>query len=117
MLEECLGDKILNVNKVTANSASAYQEFCKNHNVNLIAIPSGFHNDGTNNLAEINGLHSQLEVWLTKFRFTMKKRFDFKNLKIKSYKNIIINNSYIETKKICNIPMLIDLNVAYAEYN
>ena len=109
-------------------------KFCKNHNVKLIAIPSGFHNDGTNNLAEINGLHSQLEVWLTKFRgvstrhlssylnwfnyiFTMKKRLDLKNLKIKSYKSIIINNTYIETKEIFDIPMPIDLKVAYDEYN
>ncbi|MCI6266088.1 MAG: IS1595 family transposase [Bacilli bacterium] len=133
MLEEQLGDKVENVDLITADSASAYQEFCKKHNIKLIAIPSGFHNDGINNLAEINGLHSQLEVWLTKFRgvstrhlpdylnwfnyiFTIKKRLDLKNIKTNSYKNIVVNENYIEIKSICNIPMPIDLNVAYAEY-
>ena len=29
---------------------------------------------------------------------------------------VIINKNYIEIKSICNIPMPIDLNVAYAEY-
>lgn len=81
----------------------------------------------------VNGLHSQLEVWLTKFRgvstrhlpdylnwfnyiFTIKKRIDLRNIKTNSYKNIVVNENYIKIKSICNFPMPIDLNVAYAEY-
>lgn len=133
MLDEQLSDKVEKVDLITADSASTYQVFCKKHNIKLVAIPSGFHNDGINNLAEINGLHSQLEVWLTKFRgvstrhlsdylnwfnyiFTIKKRLDLKNIKTNSYKNIVVNENYIGVKNICNIPMPIDLNVAYAEY-
>lgn len=74
-----------------------------------------------------------MEVWLTKFRgvfirhlpdylnwfnyiFTMKKRLDLRNIKTNSYKNIVVNENYVKIKSICNIPMPIDLNAAYAEY-
>lgn len=53
---------------MTTDSASAYQEFCSNYNIELQAIPSGFHSNGFFNIAEINGIHSQLEGWLSKFR-------------------------------------------------
>ena len=86
------------------------------------------------NIAEINGVHSQLETWLSKFRgvstrhlqqylnwfayiFMMKKRFELKKLKIESYKNIIIDNNYIKSNSIFQIHMPIDLNIAYAEYH
>ena len=86
------------------------------------------------NIAELNGVHSQLETWLSKFRgvstrhlqqylnwfayvFMMKKRFELKKLKLESYKNIIIDNNYIKSNKIFDIPMPIDLNIAYAEYH
>lgn len=133
MLEEQLNKHIKNVKQLTADSASAYQSFCANHNINLIAIPSGFYSNGINNIAEINCIHSQLETWLYKFRgvstrhlqeylnwfnfiFTMKKRFDLKNIKLGSYKSIITNKNYIKASEIFKIPMPIDLNIAYAEY-
>ena len=52
MLENRLGKKLNNAE----------------HNLKLNAVPSGFHSDGQINIAEINGVHSQLEVWLSKFR-------------------------------------------------
>ena len=75
--------------------------------MNLNAVPSGFHSNGQINIAEINEVHSQLEVWLSKFRgvstrnlqkylnwfvyiFIMKKRFNLNKLKAESYSNIII---------------------------
>ena len=75
--------------------------------MNLNAVPSGFHSNGQINIAEINEVHSQLEVWLSKFIgvstrhlqeylnwfvyiFIMKKRFNLNKLKAKSYSNIII---------------------------
>lgn len=134
MLEQQLGRYIKNVKQLTADSASAYQSFCKNHSINLVTIPSGFYSDGINNIAEINCVHSQLETWLYKFRgvstrhlqeylnwfnfiFTMKKRFDLKNIKLGSYKSIITNKNYIKANEIFKVPMPIDLNVAYAEYS
>jgi transposase-like protein len=133
MLENQLGSQINNVTSLTADSASAYQQFCKDHNIELSAIPSSFHSNDLKNLSEINGIHSQLEVWLTKFRgvstrhlqdylnwfnyiFTMKKKYSLKTLKTNSYKNIIVNDNYIETSSICSMIMPIDLKVAYAEY-
>lgn len=134
MLNNSLGIKLENANTINADSASAYQDFCANHNLILNAIPSGFHSDGIINIFEINGVHSQLETWISKFRgvstrhlqeylnwfvyiFTMKKRFLLNKIKTESYSNIIINNNYIKTNKIFNIPIPIDLNIAYAEYN
>jgi len=134
MLQESLGSKLENAKEINADSASAYQQFCSDNNLKLNAIPSGFHSDGIINISEINGVHSQLETWFSKFRgistrhlqeyldwfvyiFTMKKKFTLKNLKTNSYKKIIVNNNYIDNKSICNIPLPIDLNIAYAEYN
>ena len=133
MLEKSLGKKLESAKSINADSASAYQDFCLNHNLNLYAVPSGFHSSGTINIAEINGVHSQLETWLSKFRgvstrhlqeylnwftyiFMMKKRFNLNKLKTESYSNIVIDNNYINTNKICSIKMPIDVNVAYVEY-
>lgn len=68
MLENSLGKKLNNANSINADSASAYQKVCLEHNLKLNAVPSGFHSDGQINIAKINGVHSQLEVLLSKFR-------------------------------------------------
>ena len=133
MLKDSLGKKLNNAKSINADSASAYQEFCKENNLVLNAIPSGFHSDGIYNISEINGVHSQLETWLKKFRgvstrhlqeylnwfvyiFTMKKRFVLNKIKTESYSNIIINDNYIKSNAIFSVQMPIDLNIAYAEY-
>ena len=133
MLNNSLGQKLNNAKSINADSASAYQEFCQKYHLILNAIPSGFHSDGIYNISEINGIHSQLEIWLKKFRgvstrhlqeyldwfvyiFTMKKRFMLNKIKIESYTNIIINNNYIKSNDIFKVKMPIDLNIAYAEY-
>lgn len=133
MLKNSLGVKLDNAKSISADSASAYQEFCRENKLVLNAIPSGFHSNGTFNISEINGIHSQLETWLSKFRgvstrhlqeyldwfvyiFTMKKRFLLSKIKTESYSKILIDDNYIKSKDIFNIEMPIDLNVAYAEY-
>ena len=133
MLNNSLGQKLNKAKSINADSASAYQEFCQNNQLILNAIPSGFHSDGIYNISEINGIHSQLETWLKKFRgvstrhlqeylnwfvyiFTMKKRFMLNKIKTESYTNIIIDNNYIKANDIFHIKMPIDLNIAYAEY-
>lgn len=133
MLKDALGQKLNNAKSINADSASAYQGFCEEYNLILNAIPSGFHNDGIFNISEINGIHSQLETWISKFRgistrhlqeyldwfvyiFTMKKRFMLSKIKTASYSKLLIDNNYIKSKDIFNIEMPIDLNVAYAEY-
>ena len=134
MLNKSLGKKLNNAKSITADSASAYQEFCKNNNLTLNAIPSGFHENDIFNISEINGIHSQLETWFSKFRgvsirhlqeyldwfvyiFTMKKRFMLNKIKTESYTKIIIDNNYIKGKDIFSTNMPIDLNIAYAEYH
>ena len=133
MLEDCLNTKVKNVNSLTSDSASAYQQFCKDHNIKLQAIPSGFHSNGRFNIAEINGVHSQLETWFSKFKgvsirhlqeyldwfvyiFIMKKRFKLDKLKTESYSKIIIDENYIKTNDICSVDIPIDLDIAYGEY-
>ena len=133
MLKASLGLKLNNAKSINADSASAYQEFCSEYKLTLNAIPSGFHNDGIFNISEINGIHSQLETWLSKFRgistrhlqeyldwfvyiFTMKKRFLLNKIKTESYSKILIDNNYIKSNDIFKVKMPIDLNIAYAEY-
>lgn len=133
MLENALGNKVDKVDYLNADSASAYQKFCKNHNITLNAIPSGKHNNGNINISKINGIHSQLETWLSKFKgvsirhlqeyldwfvfiYTMKKKFSLNKIKTESYNTIILNNNYIKAKDIVKLQIPIDLNIAYAEY-
>ncbi len=133
MLKESLGQKLSNAKSIIADSASAYQDFCKEYNLTLNAIPSGFHSEGIFNISEINGIHSQLETWIKKFRgisirhlqeyldwfvyiFTMKKRFMLNKIKTESYSKLLIDNNYVKSKDIFSIKIPIDLNIAYAEY-
>ena len=133
MLRDTLGKKLKNAKCINADSASAYQDFCEEKHLILNAIPSGFHSNGIINISEINGVHSQLETWLSKFKgistrhlqeylnwfiyiFTMKKRFMLNRIKTESYSKLLINDNYIKSNDILKIEMPIDLNVAYAEY-
>ena len=133
MLKETLGQKLDNAKSINADSASAYQDFCEENYLTLNAIPSGFHSDGIFNISEINGVHSQLETWLCKFRgvstrhlqeyldwftyiFTMKKRFMLNRIKTESYSQLLINDNYIKSNDILKIEMPVDINIAYAEY-
>lgn len=133
MLRNTLGQNLDNAKSINADSASAYQDFCEENHFVLNAIPSGFHSNDIFNISEINGIHSQLETWLSKFRgvstrhlqeyldwfvyiFTMKKRFILNKIKTESYSKLLIDNNYIKSKDIFKIQMPIDLNIAYAEY-
>lgn len=133
MLENALGNKVDKVDNLNADSASAYQKFCKNHSITLNAIPSGKHSNGDINISKINGIHSQLEIWLSKFKgvsirhfqeyldcfvfiYTMKKKFSLNKIKTESYNTIVLDNNYIRANDIVKLKIPIDLNIAYAEY-
>lgn len=133
MLENCLNGKVDNVSSITADSATAYLKFCKDRNINLNRIPSGSFSNGTENLAEINNIHSQLSNWITKFRgistrhfqnylnwftylFIMLKKFEIDDLKIANYKTIILEQNHIQSMNICKSDMPINPLVAYTEY-
>ena len=117
ILKNSLGAKLDNAKSISADSASAYQKFCSKYKLISNAIPSGFHSNGIFNISEINGIHSQLETWLSKFKgvstgrlqeyldwfvyiFTMKKRFLLNKIKTESYSKILIDDNYIKSKDI-----------------
>lgn len=133
MLENALSDKVENVNDFNTDSATAYRRFCKNHGINLNTVPSGKHSNGDINISKINGIHSQLETWLSKFKgvsirhlqeyldwfvfvYTMKKRFSLNKIKTESYNTIVLDSNYIKANDITKIQIPIDLDIAYAEY-
>lgn len=133
MLENILGDRVIEVNSFNTDSATAYRKFCKKHQIKLNAIPSGKHSNGEINISKINGIHSQLETWLSKFKgvsirhlqeyldwfvfiYIMKKRFNLSKIKTESYNTVIIDNNYIKTSQIIKMELPIDIDVAYGEY-
>lgn len=133
MLEDALGNKVTDTNNFNTDSATAYRKFCKKHNIKLHAVPSGKHSNGEINISKINGIHSQLEIWLSKFKgvsirhlqgyldwfvfiFTMKKKFSLNKIKTESYNRIVLDNNYIKAKDIVKLEMPINLDIAYAEY-
>ena len=68
MLENCISSHLGNLKTIVTDSESTYQEFCRNHKINLMAISSHFHNNEIHNIAEINNVNYQLETWLCNFR-------------------------------------------------
>lgn len=50
MLKESIGQKLDNAKSISADSASAYQDFCKDNRLILNAIPSGFHSNDIVNI-------------------------------------------------------------------
>ena len=133
MLETAFSEKVENVDNFNTDSASAYQRFCKNHDIKLNAVPSGKHSNGDINISKINGIHSQLKTWLSKFKgvsirhlqeyldwfvfiFAMKRKFNLNKIKTESYNTVVLDNNYIKSSEIFKVPLPIDLNVAYSEY-
>lgn len=115
MIENTMGNYVVEGSTLITDSKSSYQKFGKNHNLKLEQIPSGFHNsENYNNIQELNNVHSQLNVWLSKFRgvstrhlqgyldwfsyvFMLSKSFEEDNLKIEIYKDIVVNAKYVKT--------------------
>ena len=135
MLDTNLSEKISEKSKLTTDSASAYRKFCRDNNLEHIAIPSGQYADKNgNNLAEINGVHSQLEIWFNKFHgvstrhlqeyldwftyiFMMLKKFENYILENEMCKNIILDKNYIRSIDVFKKEFPIDLFEAYGEYH
>lgn len=135
MLSDNLTNRITPTSRLITDSASAYIKFCKDNNLSHFAIPSGKHIDKYgNNLADINGVHSQLEIWLSKFHgistrhlqsyldwfsyiFMMIKKFEQNKLEIEMCKSIILDKNYIRSDLISKKEMPIDLFKAYKDYH
>ena len=135
MIEDTMGNYIAENSLLITDSKSSYLKFCEKNKLKLEQIPSGFHNtDNYNNIQELNGIHSQLNTWLSHFKgvstrhlqgyldwfsyiYMLSKRFEENDLKIEIYKDIIVNAKYIKTTDICKKEMPIDLAIAYQEYH
>lgn len=133
MLKNILDDRFENVSEFNTDSATAYRKFCKKHNIKLNSVLSRKHSNGDINISKINGIHSQLENWLTKFKgvsirhlqeyldwfvftCTMKKKFSLSKIRTKSYNTIILDNNYIKATDITKRDIPINLDIAYGEY-
>lgn len=135
MLNDNLTNRITPSSKLTTDSASAYIKFCEENNLTHIAIPSGKHKDRYgNNLADINGVHSQLEIWFSKFHgvstrhlqsyldwfsyiFMILKKYEQDKLETELCKSIILDENYIKNNQISKKEMPIDLYEAYKDYH
>ncbi|MDD2208635.1 MAG: hypothetical protein PHU45_04735, partial [Bacilli bacterium] len=109
---------------------SSYIKFCEEFGINLKQIPSGrYTTKDYFNIANINNIHSQIEVWLQKFRgvstkhlqkylnwfsyiLMMKRKYEETNL----YKEVITNNNYIKANDISAAEFPVDLKLAYGKY-
>lgn len=135
MLKTNMQDIIMPGSRVTTDSESSYIKFCKENHFTLIQIPSKSYatTDG-DNLAEINNVHSQLEIWMKKFRgvstkhlqlyldwfcyiFMNLKKWEQKSLELKMYKDMINSKKYITRSNISNREFPIDLFEAYGDYH
>lgn len=135
MIENTMGNFVVEGSTLITDSKSSYIKFCNNHNLKLEQIPSGFHNTKNyNNIQELNSVHAQLNIWLSHFKgvstkhlqgyldwfcyvFMLSKSFEENDMKIEIYKDIVVNAKYIKVKSICKKEMPIDLRSAYEEYH
>ena len=135
MLETAYKNMIKPNSKMVTDSKSSYIKFCEDNKIPLSQIPSNFYiTEDNKNLANINNFHSQLEIWLAKFKgvsnkhlqeylnwfsyvFTMKRKFEAKKLELEMYKKLVSSNSYINVDEIFKKEYCIDLYAAYGEYH
>ena len=69
MIKNSIAKKINDSKKVVTDCKSSYESIAKDNNWNLIQIKSGtYTNEIGDNLANINSLHSELELFISKFR-------------------------------------------------
>lgn len=69
MIENVLGGKIEAQSILVTDSKNSYKKFAINNKLELKQIPAGEYTvDTFYNLSELNALHSNLELWLSKFK-------------------------------------------------
>lgn len=135
MLEITMGDFIEENSLLITDSKTSYIKFCENHNLKLEQIPSGFHStENGYNIQELNGIHSQLNSWLSNYRgvstkhlqgyldwlsyiFILSKRYEYNKMKTEIYHDLIINSKYIKSLEIFSKEFPINLKDAYEEYH
>lgn len=135
MLEQTYKNRIEKNSLLITDCKSSYMKFCKKNSLNTSLVKSGtYQNEQLKNLSTINNIHSQVEIWLSKFKnvslkhlqnylnwfsyiLMMKRKYEANILDIYLYKDIISNDNYIKSNDIFNKEFPVDLKLAYGEYN
>ena len=135
MLEDTMKDFVTKNSLLITDSKTAYIKFCKDNNLVLEQIPTGFHNTKNgHNIQELNGVHSLLNTWISHFKgvsirhlqgyldwfsyiFILSKKYEYEKMKTEMYKDLIVNDNYIKSTDICTKKYPVDLKIAYGEYH
>lgn len=123
------------VNQLIGDNFWGFTTLGEELNCDVDLIPSGFtvSNNG-NDINNLNGLHSELNTWLRKYRGVsirhlqgylnmfifikqLKYEIERKAMKYVAFIRSLINNAKLKNKEICNLTLPIDLKVAYGEYH
>lgn len=134
MLKVAYKDRVSKSSTFITDSKNSYLKFCEERKIDLKQIPSGFYEtEDYKNLSNINNVHSQLETWLMKFYgvstkhiqkylnwfsyiLMMKRRYEYGQLEINLYKEVITNSNYTKISNISTADFPVDLRIAYGEY-
>lgn len=130
-----LKDRFKEGSTLITDSKRSYDRFASEMNMTHNYIPSGFHKaDSGDTLATLNGLHSELKTWLSRFRGVSTRHLQaylylfryLKNLKYTTEYKDRVNKTYClalpsytkcYTNSVYTTEMPIDLKTAYGEYH
>lgn len=135
MVTEAFSNKIKEDSIMITDCKSSYEKFAKDNNIKLEQVKSGtYKNSNGYTLSEINGLHSNLDLFLGSFVgvstkhlqgyldwFSYQKYLNYA-IEVLQQPNIMMNyiiskNSYIKIKDIYKKEFPVDIYEIYAEYN
>lgn len=135
MIEETVLPKIKEPSKIITDCKSSYESVAINNNWNLIQIKANGHVDKNgNNLGNINNIHQQVQLFLSRFRnvsskhlqqyldlFTFLKKlnwkYDYKEQSQAFRNKTCTLKSNISYKNVCDNHSILDFNEIYADYN
>lgn len=135
MIKNYVVPRIRNVKKIITDCKSSYESVAKEKNWNLKQIKSGtYTDDDNNNLAEINSLHQQLDIFLSNFRGVSTKHLqqyldlfcflkylnwtlDYSDQLIKFRNKICIKNTDINYLNVCDNYSNLNFYDIYKDYN
>lgn len=130
MIENSIGNNILSGSILVTDSKSSYKKFANNHDLKLIQIKPHKYTNGKYNLAELNSLMSEIEIFIQHFRGISTRHLQeyldwFRYLKVLKYtvkylehrKSLytfsIISHSSIKNKDVCKRQFPVDISKIY----
>lgn len=135
MIEDTVLPRIKEPKKIITDCKSSYESVARNNNWNLIQIKSFVHIDSDgNNLSNINNIHQQVQLFLSRFRGVSTKHlqqyldlfcflkkmnweYEYKD-HLKVFKNTICKlNTDIKYNNVCDNHSILDFDEIYHDYN